>query len=248
MTGERQVTMSKLKALEYILYGLTAAYSFALAGFNGGNTGDVASYLVQRAVFYLIESVLLFIAMIRCGRLYSEYDDDYFMSTERIFAAADCCFVMIAIVTVFSVAGMLPIFVFLPERVFKGGAAKGLFVSLLVTGAIAAFYIIVTKKFEAVKKRRGEIKNPQLESLEEFYSFSNLPDEKEERPPEAEMPDAAALLDEAIPDEEEFAPHLQHISLINNSDMPNQLWECPFCGYLNPSDSEKCDFCGAEIR
>lgn len=107
-----------------------------------------------------------------------------------------------------------------------------------------------------VKKQREEIKRPLGEKPEEFFSFIHSPDEKQEetkweyQPNDTsdEMPDAIVLLDETIPDDETFQRHLQQISLINHNSEPAQLWECPYCGSLNPAGSESCDFCGGKPK
>lgn len=229
------------KGLEYLLYILTIMYGFVLAGFNVGDSVYVSSYLAQRAGFYLAEVLFLAIVWIRCNKLQSNYNDDYFKETEKLFSAADTCFVMIAIITVFSVAGLLPIFVFLPENVFENGAANGLIVSLLVVGLLFAFYLIVSKRFDIVKKQRGEIKNPLSEKTEDFFAFINSADEKEE-PDREEMPDAFHLPEDLVPSREDFQRHMQQIY----TPEPKQLWECPYCGSLNTSDSEQCGFCGAD--
>ena len=234
------------KSLEYALYGLTIAYSFVIAGTSMGDTSYVAGYLIQRIGFYFAEVVFLLIGLIRCNRLFSKYDYEYFQKTEAIFEAAECCFVTIAIITVISVAAMVPIFIFLPKNVFEHGAANGLLVSLLIVGLVFLFYLLVMKRFDMVKKKRGEIKNPLGEKPEDFFAFIHSPDEKDKEPTDEEMPDASELLDDFVPDEEDFRRHLQRISAANPSPQPQQLWECPFCGSLNTPDSRSCSFCGAD--
>ena len=237
------------KGLEYALYGITVVYSFIIAGTGMGDTGTyVDLYLIQRGGFYLGEVVLLIIGWIRCSRLYTNFDYDYFGKTEKIFDAAETCFVLIAIVTVMSIAGMVPIFVFLPKNVFEHGAANGLILSLLIVGLIFVFYLFVMQRFDMVKRKKEEIKRPLGEKTEDFFAFIHSADEKQKKTapddtPE-DMPDVTDLLDEAVPGEEEFQRHLQQIALLNHNADPVRLWECPFCGSLNPDGSGRCEFCG----
>lgn len=232
------------KVLEYTLYGLTILYGFLIAGTGMGDTSNVGYYLAQRGGFYIAEAVFLVIDMIRCSRLYSKYDYNYFKVTEKLFVAADCCFMMIVIITVFSIAGMIPIFVFLPQNVFEKGAANGLFVSLLIVALIFVLHLIAGKRFDLVRRKVGEINHPLSQRTEDFYAFIHFPDRKE-KPVNYEMP--AALLDDFIPSPEDFQQHMRKISDLKppQSPQPEQLWECPYCGSTNPIHSEQCDFCGA---
>ena len=234
-----------------MMYALTIVYSFALAAGNYGYTNHVASYLAQRGGFYLGEMILLVVGWIRCSRLYSNFDQEYFNGTEKIFAAADTLFVLIAIVTVISAAAMLPIFIFLPKRIFEDGAASGLIVELLIVALVFVFYLLVMQRFDMVKRKKEEMKHPLGEKTEDFFAFIHGMDEKQEdmkKPTNDEIPDVSALLDETIPDEEEFQRHLQRISILSHNDDPVQLWECSFCGSLNPDGSRRCDFCGADCE
>lgn len=238
------------KNLEYILYGLTLIYCFTIACTGMGDTSHIELYIGQRALFYIVEIVLLLIAMKRCRKLYSNYDYDYFKKTEKILAAADCCFVMIAIVMVFSIAEMIVIFVFLPKRVFEFGAANGLLVLMLISGFVFLFYTFVAKRFQIIKKKKEEMRHPLGKKTEDFYAFIHSADEKQEKEwvelHDEDMPDASFLLDEIVPTEKESDRHSQKIAIQKPLPEPIQLWECPCCGSLNPIDCRKCDFCGFE--
>lgn len=236
------------KSLEYALYGITIVYSFVIAGTSMGTTVYVGGYLAQRAGFYIAEVLLLLIGWIRCDRLNSKFDFDYFRRTEKIFEAAETVFVLIGIVTVISVVAMVPIFLFLPKNVFEHGAANGLLASLPVVGLIFALYLIVVNKFNMVVRQKEEAKRPLGETPEEFFAFSTGTEKKRKEASDhtpVEMPDASEMLDDTIPDEEDFQRHLQMISLMSHVSEPAQLWECLYCGSLNSADSEQCDFCGA---
>lgn len=239
------------KHLDYILYAFTLIYCFIIAGTGMGDTSHITSYIGQRAIFYIIETILLIIVMTRCGKMYSDYDYDYFEKTEKIFAAADCCFVSIAIVTVFSFAEMIPIFLFLPKNVFNFGAANGLFVLLVITVLVFLLHSFTAKRFDTVKKKKDEMMHPLGEKTEDFYAFINSADDKREETDgeksiDEYMPDASFFLDETVTTDEDLNRHLQQTDVTNPLREPKQLWECPCCGSLNTVDSQKCDFCGTE--
>lgn len=229
-----------LKKLEPVLYVLTVMYCFVISGSGMGDTSDVISFIAQRALFYVIEGGLLVMAAIRCGRLFSRFDNDSFKAAEKIFEAADCCFVMIAIVTVFAVVQTVPIFIFLPARIL-GGAANGMFLLLALTALMFVFYTIITKRFDLLRKKKGEIEHPLSEKTEDFFAFIHSADEKEQSVCED-------MLDEMVPDEEDFLRHIRQISATNPTPGQKQLWECPFCGSQNPADSRQCSFCGADNK
>lgn len=230
------------KKTELILYGLTVVYCFIISGAGMGDTSHVGSFLAQRALFYIAQAVLLVIAAIRCRRLFSRYDEDYVRMTQKIFDAVECCFVMIAIVSVFGIVEIIPIFVFLPGRIFDG-AANGLLALLLLTVLTFVFYNIVTSRFHTVKKQKWKIKSSQSENPDSFFAFIHSADEKRNKSAEKNF---APLFDDLVPDEEDFRRHLQQISVINPTAEPNQLWECPRCGAVNSMNSLQCDFCGAD--
>lgn len=238
------------KHLDSILYAFTLIYCFVITGTGMGDSSHIIGYIGQRFLFYAVEAVLLIIVMIRCEKLYSDYDWDYFKTTEKILAAADCCFVMIAMVVLFSVAEMVMIFLFLPKNVFKFGAANGFFVMLALTALVFLLHSFVAKKFGIVKKKKDELLHPLGEKTEDFYAFINSADDKREETEEGSadeiMPDASFLLDEAVPDGEESDRLMQQPAVTNPLREPKQLWECPCCGSLNTIDSQKCDFCGTE--
>lgn len=237
--------------IKRILYGLTLTYCFIIGCTGMGDTSEVAFYLEQRSFFYVPEVILLIITLMRCKKLNSDFDYDYFNKTEKIFDAAECCFVMIVIVIAFSVAEIISIFVFLPKKVYNFGAANGFFALLLITVFVFLFYAFTAGKFRMAKKHKEEIRHPLGEKTEDFYAFIHQLDEKQEETeleelPDEDMPDASSLLDTMVPSKEEFDRHLKQISAANPLPEPKQLWECPCCGSLNPTDSKKCEFCGTE--
>lgn len=235
--------MTKSKVIEYVLYGFTVIFCFIQA--SGYYAGDILWYIQARSVFYAAEVLLLVIVIIRCSNPLSKSDDDYFKTTGKVYHAAEVCFVMIAIVTVISVASLIPIFLFLPSYIFEYSYANGLFVLLLMTGATLGFYIFTGSIYDKVKKYRGEKRYPLSEKTEDFYAFIHSADEKEQ-PDREEMP--ASLLDEIVPGEEDFQRHLQQISALNTASEQKELWECPYCGSQNPADGEQCNFCGAAMK
>lgn len=234
------------KRTELILYVLTVLYCFIISGTGMGDTGHVDSYLAKRALFYIIEAGLLVMAAIRCRRLLSRYDEDYFRSTQKLFDAVERCFVPIAIVSVFGVVEMIPIVVFLPSRI-SDGAANGLVVLLLLTGLTFVLYNIVTSRFYMVKKQRWKITHSKSESLEDFFSFIHS-SERQKEPATEKMSDP--LIDDLVPDEEDFRRHLQRISGTNTNPPAEskQPWECHCCGTTNRTDSLQCMLCGADRR
>ncbi|MDE6580034.1 MAG: hypothetical protein K2K41_05830 [Ruminiclostridium sp.] len=235
------------KHIDSILYGLTLLYCFAITGMGMGDTSHITTYMGQRAIFYLAESVLLIIVMIRCRKLSSDYDSDYFKTTEKILAAADCCFVMIGMVVLFSAAEIILIFIFLPENIFKFGAANGFFVMLAVTALVFWLHSLAAKEFGIVKKKKEEMLHHLGEKTEDFFAFINSLDEVREEEPDVGMDDVSYLLGETVSDEER-AEGVQKAVVTTPLREPKQLWECPCCGSLNSVDSQKCDFCGTEAE
>lgn len=241
--------MLKSKALEYVLYGFTVLYGFVIVVLGMGDTGArVDLYIIQRAGFYIAEGVLLIMGWTRCVRLYSDFDLGYFEGTARIFSAAECCFVMIGILTMLSVVGMIPIFFFLPQNVFENGAADGLIVELLIVGLIFLFYLFVMKKYDMAKRKKEEAKHPSWEKTEKFSALIYGSVEQRKKAP-AYICEETEILDELVPDEADFRRHLQHISDVNPPPAPEQQWECPLCGFMNDLDDSggrQCAFCGGE--
>lgn len=240
------------KNLEWALYGVTVFVCFWQSA-GDFDTSNVRWYIQQKSLFYIIETALLVAGLAMCIKLNYKYNEEHFQRTEKIFAAAETCFVLIVIVAGFSVVAMVPIFVFKPKNVFEHGAANGLLVLLLITALVFLFYTIVTKRFDLVKKKRAEIQRPLGEKPADFFAFSFSADKKQEETAPADtadisenMPEVTELFDETVPDEEEFQRHLQQIALLNHNAEPVQLWECPYCGSLNPDDSGQCGFCGAD--
>lgn len=235
------------KRAKTILYALAVIFCFAQSA-GGYNSGDVRWYVQVRIPVYAAEILLLFIVVIRCSKLRSKPDDEYFKVTEKVYRIAEDFMVLVGIVAGFSVISLIPIFVFLPKLVFEQGYANGLFVLLLITGATFAFYGFTGSMFDKVKKQRDEMRHPLSESTEDFYAFIHSADEKEDtetEPDSEEMPDASKMLGELVPDEEDFQRHMQHISIANPPPEPKQLWECQYCGSLNSAENEQCEFCGA---
>lgn len=234
------------KHIDTVLYVLTVIYCFIITGLGMGDSNDIIFYIGQRALFYLVEAVLLIIVMMRCEKLCSDYDWNYFKTTEKILEAADCCFVMIGMVVLFSVGEMILIFIFLPENIFKNGAANGFFVMVGVTALVFLLHSLAAKKFGEVKKKKDEMLHPLGEKTEDFFAFINSPDEEREEEPDTGMDDVSYLLGETVSDEEKTEENVSQAAVTNPLREPKQLWECPCCGSLNSVDSQICDFCGTE--
>lgn len=234
------------KHIYTVMYVLTVIYCFIITGTGMGDSSHIVGYIGERALFYLAELVLLFIVMIRCEKLNSDYDWVYFKSTEKILEAADSCFVMIGMVVLFSVAEMILIFIFLPENVFKFGAANGFFVMVGITALVFLLHSFVAKKFGEIKKKKQEMLHPLGEKTEDFYAFINSPDEPREEESDAGMDDVSYLLGESGYAEER-TEGVEKAAVTTPLREPKQLWECPCCGSLNSVDSGTCDFCGFEV-
>lgn len=239
------------KNWELALYFLTAFFCMVM-GINGGmadEMSDASWFVSRRIMFYIPVAVLLTIVFIRCGKLLKKYDSDYFERTEKLLHAAETCFVLVIVVTVFAVVGAIPTFIMLPKKVFFEGSAAGLFALLGLTGVTWAFHYVTSNQYHKVIKQREETEHPLGEKTEDFYAFIHGLDEKHEEDADpVEMPDVSSLLDESVPDEDEFNRHLQIITLMSHVSDPAELWECPLCGSLNSADSEQCDFCGGELN
>ena len=238
------------KKAKTILYTFAVIFCFAQSA-GGYYSGDVRWYVEARSPFYFAEILLLVIVIIRCNKLLSKPDDEYFITTEKVYHIAEDFMALVGIVAGFSVVSMIPIFVFLPKRIFEDGYANGLFVLLLITGATFAFYCFAGSIFGKVKKQRDERMHPLSENLEDFYAFIHSTDEKKDEAAEnmsepEEMPDASQMLGELVPDEEDFQRHMRQISIANPAPETVQLWECSYCGSLNSAENEQCEFCGAE--
>ena len=180
-----------------------------------------------------------------------QFDSEYFQKTVNFKKAVDTCLVMIIIVTLFAFAEMVPVLVYLPYDIFNG-AANGPLAVLLLTGVTSVLYFFVIRKFFRLEEQNELLKPPPPER-KDIYAFIHSDDGSQEERAETElsgedMPDAAFLIDETVPDEETFQQYLQRISLLNRSHEPAQLWGCPFCGSLNPADSESCNFCGCRSK
>lgn len=235
------------KNWEMVLYFLTGFFCMVLgiASINAPELDNPVSFVARRNIFYIVELGLLGIVYVRCIKLLDKYDSDYFERTEKLFHAAEVCFVLVAIVTVFAVVEAVPTIIFLPRTALSGGIA-GTLVLLAFTALTWVIFSITSSKYHKVIKQKAESDHPPSVKLEDFYAFIHSADETEE-PPDVEMPDASSLLEETVPSEEEFQRHMQQIANQNQTSEPKPLKECPFCGALNLNDSEQCSICGAEL-
>ena len=244
-------TFNRLRLIRFILYSLTAIYYFLEIGSDIlGVHANIGQFVLNRCLFYIAEAVLLIILYIRCRKKPDRFNDEYFQKTADFKKAVDTCLVMIIIVTLLAFVEMVPVLVYLPYDIFHG-AANGPLAVLLLTAVTSALYFFVIRKFFRLEEQ-NELLAP-LPEQDDFYAFIHSNDgaqaeTAEKELPDEDMPDAASLLDEAVPDEEIFQRHLHQISLLNRSYDPAQLWECPLCGSLNPADSEQCSFCGGELN
>lgn len=239
------------KNWEMALYFLTGLWCMVIGITGWGEEmSNAVNFMARgRIPFYLVEAVLLTIVFIRSRKLLKEYDSDYFETTNKLLRGSEVCFVMIIIVTVFAVAGAIPTFIMTPQKVFFEGGAVGLFVLLLFTALIWAFYNATTTRYHKVIEKKAQTDNPPSEKLEDFFAFIHSPEEKQEQTElltdtDEEMPDVSALLEEALSAEGE----LRHIPITDHVSEPAQLWECPICGSLNPANSPQCDFCGTDRK
>ena len=245
-------TTNRLRRIRFILYSLTAIYCFFQIGTDiFGVYADVGRFILDRCLFYIAEAVLLPMLYVRSRKMPEQFDSGYFQKTVSFKKAVDTCLVMIIIVTLFAFAEMVPVLVYLPYDIFNG-AANGPLVVLLLTGVASVLYFFVIRKFFRLEKQ-NELLKPSPPEREELYAFIHSDDGTQEETaetelPDEDMPDAASLVDETVPDEETFQQYLQQISLLNRSHESAQLWECPFCGSLNPADSESCNFCGCKPK
>ena len=245
-------TSDRLRQIRFILYSLTAIFYFIKVGDDiFGTQANIGRFVLDRCLFYVAEAVLLTILYIRSRKMPEQFDSEYFQQTVNFKKAADTCLVMIIIVALFAFAEMVPVIVYLPYDIFNG-AASGPLVVLLLTGVTSALYFFVIRKFFRLKEQNDLLK-PTPPEREDLYAFIHSNDGSQEKTAETEpaveyMSDAASLIDETVPDDETFQRCLQQISLLNRSYEPAQLWECPFCGSLNPADSESCNFCGCKPK
>ena len=222
-----------LKQWEIPLYGLTAFFCVFV--------DDLRILLA----IVIVDAALLFIVWVRCRKLLKEFDSDRYFSTKKLLDAAETCFVMTVIFAVFSLVRMGYYMIFQPESFFAGGLWLGYLVQILPSVGLLVFFHLTGARLLQVQRQKSYIDHPPSEKLEDFYAFIHSAD-KEEDKPAAEMPDASDMLDELIPDEEEFNRHLRQIAAANPPQEPKQLWECPLCGSMNPADSGQCDFCGTD--
>ena len=230
-----------LKQWEITLYSLMALYCTFI--------GDVRLLMA----IIVVDAVLLCAVRIRCKELLKDFDDDRYLSARKLLSISETCFVMVIIFMVFSLVRMAYYMVFQPNYFFAGGLWFVYLIQILPTALLWVFFHCTSAKLLQVQRQKSLIDNPPLMNQEEFFAFSNTAnaeDKSEEELPDTEMPDASALLDELVPDEEDFKRHLQQISdqAPPNAPQQEQLWECPFCGFMNLSDSGQCDFCGAESK
>ena len=207
----------------------------------------------------LVDALLLLITRLMCGRLLNSFDMERYVSTKKLLNAAEICLIMEAIFAGFSLIRMAFYMIFTPKEFFSGTLWLGYLVQILPALGLWIFFHRTKGALVEVEKKKSFIDSPPSEKLDDFYAFSNIPErqeyeekekeENEEKEPACEeMPAVSLLLDDRIPDEEEFHRHMQQISLINHVSEPAQLLECPLCGSLNSAESLQCDFCGAELK
>lgn len=225
-----------LRFIRVILYTFTAIFYFLTIGEDiYGGSANVGGFILNRCLFYIAETVLLAILYVRSRKTPEQFDSEYSEKTVNIKKAVDTGFMMIIIVTLLALAEMIPVISF-PRYDISGDAVNGPLAVLLLTVVMTALYFFVMGKFRRTEEK-NELLKPPPPVKEEFYAFLPADDEKKEEAFDSEVDD------ELIPDEEDFRRNLQQISAAPQSE---QLWECPFCGYLNLSDSRQCSFCGAE--
>lgn len=224
-----------LKQWEIPLYGLTAVFC-----------AFVDDLRVLLAIV-IVDAALLFIVSVRCGRLLKRFDNDRYFSTKKLLEAAETCFVMTVIFAVFSLVRMAYYMIFQPDIFFAGGLWLGYLVRILPSVGLLVFFHLASARLLQVQRQKSFIDHPPSERLEDFYAFIHSADKKENKPT-TKMPDASDMLDELIPDAEEFNRHLRQIAAANPPQEPKQLRECPFCGSMNPADSSQCDFCGIDYE
>ena len=241
---------NRLRQIRLILYSLTAIFYFLMIGNDiFGAQANIGRFVLDRCLLYIAEAVLLTILYIRSRKMPEQFDNEYFQQTVNFKKAADTCLVMIIIVTLFAFAEMVPVLLYKPNGIFNV-AAGGPLVVLLLTGVTSALYFFVIRQFFRLEEQNELLKPPPPER-KDIYAFIHSDDGIQEETAETELPyenmsDPASLPDETVPDEETFQRYLRQISLLNRSHEPAQLWECPFCGSLNPADSESCNFCGCK--
>ena len=241
---------NRLRFIRGILYGITAIFYFLMIGSDiYGGSVNVGSFILNRCPLYIVEAVLLSILYIRSRKTPEQFNGVYFKNTVRFKQAADTCFMMIIIVTVFAVGELIPVIVYLSNDIFHG-AANGPLALLPITGVTSALHFFVARKFYRLEEQNELLKPPPPEE-DDFYAFIHSNDAQQEETAETEpspedMPDVTDLSDEAVPDGEELQRHLRQIALLSRNCDPIQLWECPLCGSLNSDGSGRCEFCGAD--
>lgn len=237
-----------LKQWEIPLYSFTA---FVFAFFP-----DIRIFIA----LFIIVTALLVMVLVRCGKLMKNFDQDRYVETKKMQSAAETLFIMTAIFTLFVIVRAVAYMVTQPQFFFGGSTWLSYFLMILLAVGLLGLFQFTSSKLIQVQQQKSLIDRPPLVKQEEFFAFSNTAvidetteeeEEDTEDPPDKEMPDASALLEELVPDEEDFKQHIQHMSAPAPADeapQSEQLWECPFCGFLNLSDGGQCDFCGAESK
>ena len=238
-----------IKNWEMVLYFLTAFFCIF-----ADNIGVVLG-------FGVVDAVLLCIALIQCRRLLRRFNNERYVAAKKLLSAAEICFTMTAIVAGISLVRMAFYMIFLPKSFFSGTLWLDYLLQVLFALGLLLFFHYTKGSFIEVEKKKSLMDRPPSEKLEDFFAFINTPKneedeeqtvfaEKEEKwkepvYEEQEPPDFSVILDDTIPDEEDFQAHLQKITLARRISEPVELWECPLCGSLNPTDSLQCDICGA---
>ena len=197
----------------------------------------------------LSDVLILLIVRISCRKLLENFDMDRYVRAKILLNAAETCFVLAAIFAGFSLVRMVFYMIFQPKYFFSGTLWLGYLIQILPALGLWIFFHRTSGALVEVEKKKSYIDSPPSEKLDDFYAFSNIPQEEEEEEKEEEndsreIPDVSLLFDDTVPDEKDFNRHMRQVSIINHVSEPTQLWECPFCGSLNTEGSEQCDFCG----
>lgn len=199
----------------------------------------------------LADALMLLIVRLNCRNLLKSFDMERYVDTKKLLGAAETCFIMAAIFAAFSLVRMAFYMIFQPKYFFSGTLWLGYLIQILPALGLWIFFHRTSGALVEVEKKKSYIDSPPSEKLDDFYAFSNIPQEEEEEEKEEEketdsreIPDVSLLFDDTVPDEKDFNRHMRQVSIINHVSEPAQLWECPFCGSLNTEGSEQCDFCG----
>lgn len=216
---------NRLRFIRVILYIFTALFYFLTIGEDiYGGSANVGGFILNRCLFYIAEAVLITVLYVRSRKTPEQFNSEYFQKTENVKKAADTCFMMIIIVTVFAVGELIPVVVYLSNDIFHG-SANGPLVLLLLTLATSAFYFLVIRKFYRLEEQ-NELLKPTPKQVD-FYAFIRSADDKRE--------DDAELFDREKP-------------VVSDETEAEQEWrKCSACGSENPTQLRQCVFCGREL-